>query len=221
MDAEHPAEGSLLAAAEVVVRGGVIAFPTDTLYALGCSLFDAAAVEMIARLKRRDPRHAVISLISDTQVVYGLCVEVSPVAERLMARFWPGPLSLIFRAAPIVPVRVRGEGGTLALRFPKDTLCQALIQRIGGPIVASSANLTGRPPATTAAEVVEVFGNQVDLVLDGGSRTGGRASTLVDVSGPRPRLLRRGVLDVTADLGEFGDLSAEKLADGGARLDSR
>lgn len=208
VDPEHPAEGPLLAAAEVVLRGGVIAFPTDTLYALGCSLFDVPAVEMIARLKRRDPKHAVISLISDKQAVYGLCEDVPGVAERLMARYWPGPLSLIFRAAPIVPPRVRGQGGTLALRLPKDTLCQALLERIGGPMVASSANLTGQPPASTAADVVRVFGNQLDLVLDGGPRHGGMASTLVDVSGPRPRLLRRGALDVTGTLGDFEDLTA-------------
>jgi len=208
VDPERPAEAALLAAAEVVLRGGVIAFPTDTLYALACSLFDVPAVEMIARLKRRDPRHAVISLIADKLAVYALCEDVSAVAERLMSRYWPGPLSLIFRAAPIVPVRVRGEGGTLALRLPKDALCHALVERIGGPIVASSANLTGQPPASSAADVVRVFGNQLDLVLDGGPRTAGLASTLVDVSRPKPRLLRRGALDVTDVLGDFEDLTA-------------
>ena len=90
--------GVLLEAAEAVLRGGVIAFPTDTLYGLGCSLFDVSAVEMVARLKRRDPSLAVISLIPEPRQVYGLASEVSEVAERLMQRFWPGPLSLIFRA---------------------------------------------------------------------------------------------------------------------------
>jgi L-threonylcarbamoyladenylate synthase len=130
------------------------------------------------------------------------------VAERIMTRFWPGPLSLIFLAAPIVPVRVRGAGGTVALRCPRDTLCERLLDRIGGPVVSSSANLSGQRPAETAEEVVRIFGNQLDLVIDGGPRHGGLPSTLVDVSGARPRLLRRGVIDVTADLGDFEDVTA-------------
>jgi L-threonylcarbamoyladenylate synthase len=205
VDPENPDEGALLEAAEAVLRGGVIAFPTDTLYGLGCSLFDVSAVEMVARLKRRDPSLAVISLIPEARQVYGLAREVSEVAELLMTRFWPGPLSLIFQAAPIVPARVRGAGGTVALRCPRDTLCQRLLDRIGGPVVSSSANLSGQRPAETAEEVVRIFGNQLDLVIDGGPRHGGLPSTLVDVSGTRTRLLRRGVIEVSAALGEFED----------------
>jgi L-threonylcarbamoyladenylate synthase len=221
VERERPDENALLEAAEAILRGGVIAFPTDTLYGLGCSLFDVSAVEMLARLKRREPGLAVISLISDVQAVYGLCTGVGVVAQRLMERYWPGPLSLIFKAATLVPSEVR-RGGTVALRLPRDTLCQALVERVGGPVVASSANLTGRPPAASAEEVIRVFGNQLDLVLDGGPIVEGLASTLVDLSGPRPRLLRRGALDVAADLGDFEDLSAPGA--GGTsppRLDSR
>jgi L-threonylcarbamoyladenylate synthase len=207
VDPANPDRNVLLAAAEAVLRGGVIAFPTDTLYGLGCSLFDVSAVEMVARIKRRDPSLAVISLIPEPRQVYGLAQEVSETAERLMARHWPGPLSLIFLAAPIVPTRVRGAGGTVALRCPKDTLCQRLLDRIGGPVVSSSANLSGRPPAETAEDVVRIFGNQLDLVIDGGPRHGGQPSTLVDVSGARARLLRRGAIDVTSDLGEFDDVT--------------
>lgn len=208
IDPLHPDDAALRAAAEVVLRGGVIAFPTDTLYGLGCSLFDVEAVGMVARLKRRDPSLAVISLIPEPRQAWGLAAEISPVAERLIERYWPGPLSLIFRAAPIVPPRVRGAGGTVALRCPKDTLCQRLLARIGGPVVSSSANLSGQPAAQSAEDVLRIFGNQLDLVLDGGPREGGLASTLVDVSGPRPRLLRAGALDVTADLGDFSDARA-------------
>jgi tRNA threonylcarbamoyl adenosine modification protein (Sua5/YciO/YrdC/YwlC family) len=210
VDAESPEQAPLLAAAEAILRGGVIAFPTDTLYGLGCSLFDVSAVQMIARIKRRDPSLAVISLIPEPRQVYGLASEVTDVAERLIQRYWPGPLSLIFKAAPIVPRPVRGAGGTVALRVPRDRLCQRLLDTIGGPVVSSSANLSGQRPAETAQEVVQVFGNQLDLVLDGGPRRGGVSSTLVDVSGSRPRLLRRGALDVSADLGDFEDVSAER-----------
>ena len=193
-----------------MLRGGVIGFPTDTVYGLGCSLFDVEAVLMVARIKRRDPSLAVISLIPEPRQVHGLASQVTPLAERLVTRFWPGPLSLIFRAAPIVPPRVRGAGGTVALRCPKDELCQRLLAVIGGPVVSSSANLSGQRPAETAEEVIRIFSNQLDLVIDGGPRSGGMASTLVDVSGDRPRLLRRGALDVAAELGDHDDLTVER-----------
>jgi L-threonylcarbamoyladenylate synthase len=205
VDPGHPDEEALNAIAEAVLRGGVVAFPTDTLYGLGCSLFDVAAVELLQRLKRRDPSLAVISLIPEPDQVYGLCSEVSEAAERLMRGFWPGPVSLIFKAGPIVPVRVRGAGGTVALRCPRDTLCQRILDRIGGPVVSSSANLSGQPPAVTADEVVRIFGNQLDLVIDGGPRHGDAPSTLVDVTAARPRLLRRGAVDVSGALGDFVD----------------
>jgi L-threonylcarbamoyladenylate synthase len=208
VDPTRPDGAALTRIAEAVLRGGVVAFPTDTLYGLHCSLFDVDAVQMIARLKRRDPSLAVISLIPEADQAYGLAAEVNEVAERLIARHWPGPLSLIFRAAPIVPPRVRGAGGTVALRCPKDLLCQKLLARIGGPVVSSSANLSGQPPAQSAEEVLRIFGNQLDLVLDGGPKQGGQASTLVDVSVAKPRLLRGGALDVTADLGDFSDARA-------------
>ena len=204
VDPEKPDDEALDAAAEAVLRGGVSAFPTDTLYGLGCSLFDVRAVEMVARLKRRDLSLAVISLIPTPSQVYGLASDVPPVAERLIQHFWPGPLSMIFMASAVVPAPVRGAGGTVALRCPKDHLCERLLGRIGGPVVASSANLTGQRPAQTAEEVIQIFGNQVDLVLDGGPRNG-KPSTLVDVSGARPRLLRRGAVDVEADLGDYED----------------
>jgi tRNA threonylcarbamoyl adenosine modification protein (Sua5/YciO/YrdC/YwlC family) len=208
VDPQRPERAALEAAALAIMRGGVIAFPTDTVYGLGCSLFDVAAVELVQRLKRRDPRHAFISLIPEPGQVDGLALTVSPVARRLIREFWPGPLSLIFLAAEIVPRGVRGEGGTIALRCPKDPLSFALLQRFGGPVVSSSANLSGQPPAETAEEVVATFGNQLDLVLDGGPRRGGVPSTLVDVSGPRPKLLRRGPVDVSDRLGDFEDGTA-------------
>jgi tRNA threonylcarbamoyl adenosine modification protein (Sua5/YciO/YrdC/YwlC family) len=207
VDPENPERRTLEAAAQAIMRGGVIAFPTDTLYGLGCSLFDVAAVELIGKLKRRAPHHAFISLIPDPAQADGLALSVSPVARRLIRACWPGPLSMIFVAAEIVPSSLRGAGGTIALRCPKDTLSHALLHRFGGPVVSSSANLSGQPPAETADEVVGYFGNQLDLVLDGGPRRGGVPSTLVDVSGPRPKLLRQGALEVTTWLGEYDDLS--------------
>jgi tRNA threonylcarbamoyl adenosine modification protein (Sua5/YciO/YrdC/YwlC family) len=210
VDPEKPAREVLEAAAQAIMRGGVIAFPSDTLYGLGCSLFDVAAVELVGRLKRRGAGMAFISLIPEPSQAEGLASSLSPVARKLIREFWPGPLSLIFHAAPLVPVAVRGIGGTIALRCPRDTLSHALLMRFGGPVVSSSANLSGEPPAASAEEVVAYFGNQLDLVLDGGPRLGAVPSTLVDVSGRRPKLLRRGALDVTPFLGDHDDATTER-----------
>lgn len=210
VDPEKPGRDALEAAAQAIMRGGVIAFPTDTLYGLGCSLFDVAAVELVGRLKRRGAGMAFISLIPEPSQADGLASGITPVARKLIREFWPGPLSLIFHAAPLVPAPVRGAGGTIALRCPKDTLSHALLTRFGGPVVSSSANLSGQPPAASAEEVVGYFGNQLDLVLDGGPRRGAVPSTLVDVSGPKPKLLRRGELDVTPFLGAYEDVTAER-----------
>lgn len=208
IDPADPDSATLDLAAEAVLRGGIIAFPTDTLYGLSCSLLDASAVDLLARLKRRDPALAVISLIPSPDQAWALAHDVPPLAEKLIRAHWPGPLSIILPASGFVPERVRGQGGTVALRCPKDTLSHALLERIGGPVVSSSANLSGQKPAETAEEVVAIFGNQLDLVLDGGPRRGGVPSTLVDFSGPRPKLLRRGAVDVSALLGDFEDRSS-------------
>jgi tRNA threonylcarbamoyl adenosine modification protein (Sua5/YciO/YrdC/YwlC family) len=170
------------------------------VYGLGCSLFDVSAVEMIERLKRRDKALAVISLIPEPAQALGLAARVSPVAARLIEAYWPGPLSLIFKAAPIVPARVRGAGGTVALRCPKDRLCHALLDFIGGPVVSSSANISGQPTAETAEEVVKIFGNQLDVILDGGPMRDRKPSTLIDVSGPEPRVLRRGAIEIPEEM---------------------
>ena len=199
IDRETPDRAALVAAAEAVLRGGVIAYPTDTLYGLGCSLFDVSAVEMVERLKRRGKDLAVISLIPDPAQVWGLASHVSPVAERLIETYWPGPLSLIFKAAPIVPPRVRGAGATVALRCPKDKLSHDLLDFIGGPVVSSSANISGQPPARSAKEVIETFGNQLDVVLDAGPVENRQPSTLVDVSRDPARVLRQGAVDVSSE----------------------
>lgn len=208
IDSRNPDVATLDVAAEAVLRGGVIAFPTDTLYGLSCSLLDASAVEMLARLKRRDPSHAVISLIPTPDLAWALAYEVPLAAEKLIRAFWPGPLSIILTASGFVPERVRGQGATVALRCPNDPLSQALLARIRGPVVSSSANLSGQPPAETAEDVVRYFGNQLDLVLDGGPRRGGMPSTLVDCSGPKPKLLRRGAVDISPVVADFEDRSS-------------
>ena len=187
-------------AAEAVLRGGVIAFPTDTVYGLSCSLMDPAAVEFIYRLKKRPSHLSVIALLPEPDAVHPLVDALPEIGEALIKRFWPGPLSIIFKASSLVPLRLHGERGTIALRVPRHPLCQALLADVGGPLVSSSANLSGQPPCADADEIRKVFGNQLDVVLDGGPSPASLPSTVVDVSSGRMELVREGAADVSAFL---------------------
>jgi len=198
IDPQKPERRTVAEAAEAILRGGVISFPTDTFYGLGCSLMDPAAVDMLYRLKRRPQNLAVISLISDPSEVEALASVIPDVAVTLMKRFWPGPLSIVFRASLVVPQACRGPRETIALRYPDHPLSLALVSALGGPLVASSANLSGQPPAKSAEEVIRAFGNQLDLVLDGGPSQANAPSTLVDVTTGKVEILRPGAVDVGA-----------------------
>jgi len=198
IDPQQPERRTVAEAAEAILRGGVISFPTDTFYGLGCSLMDPAAVDMLYRLKRRPQNLAVISLISDPSEVEALAAVIPDVAVTLMKRFWPGPLSIVFRASLVVPQACRGPRETIALRYPDHPLSLALVSALGGPLVASSANLSGQPPAKSAEEVIRTFGNQLDLVLDGGPSQANAPSTLVDVTTGKVEILRPGAVDVGA-----------------------
>jgi len=202
IDPLEPAKGVVAEAAETLLRGGVVAFPTDTVYGLSCLLMDPSAVEFVYRLKHRPAHLSVIALIPEPDAVYPLVESVPEIAETLMARFWPGPLSIIFAASPLVPPRVAGERNTIALRVPRHPWCEALLGAVGGPLVSSSANLSGQPPCADAEEIVAAFGNQIDIVLDGGRVAETPPSTVVDVSGGGCEVVRAGAVDVSAYVGK-------------------
>jgi L-threonylcarbamoyladenylate synthase len=197
VDPQHPAPGPVREAAEAVLRGGVIAFLGDAGYVLSCSIMDPTAVEFVHRLKRRTAPMAAVALVADAEAIHTLVDSVPAAAEPLMRRHWPGPLSILFPASSLVPPRVRGEDGRIALRVPATPLARALLDAVGGPLMASSANVTGAPPATTVAAILRTFGNQIDVVLDSGAAPPGLLpATLVDATGPRPVVVRAGAVHV-------------------------
>jgi L-threonylcarbamoyladenylate synthase len=200
IDPRRPEKELVDACAEEILRGSCVSFLTDTFYGLGCSLMDGSAVEMIYRLKHRPPALAIISLISDSSSVEALTLDVPQSAVQLMRRYWPGSLSIIFRASPLIPAPSRGPRETIALRCPDHALSRALIEAVGGPVVATSANRSGEPPARTADEVARIFGNQLAMILDCGEATATQPSTLVDVSSGPARLLRPGAVEIEPSL---------------------
>lgn len=185
-------------AAAVLRGGGLVAFPTETVYGLGADASNPEALKKIYAAKGRPRNHPlIVHLASETQVA--AWVEAMPeAARRLAQRFWPGPLTLILKRAPHVNALVTGGQDTIALRVPSHPVAQGLLAAFGGGIAAPSANRYGRVSATTAEHVREEFGAAVECVLDGGPSEVGIESTIVDVSGARPALLRPGSITARA-----------------------
>jgi len=179
-------------AVEILRSGGLVAFPTETVYGLGADASNAEAVKKIYAAKGRPRNHPLIVHLGSAGQLGEWASEIPETGKRLAERFWPGPLTLIYKRAPHVNALVTGGQDTVALRVPSHPVAQALLGAFGGGIAAPSANRYGRVSATTAEHVRGEFGNAVDCVLDGGASDVGIESTIVDVSGERPALLRPG-----------------------------
>lgn len=184
----------IAAAAEVLCRGEVVAFPTDTVYGLGAAAFQEPAVQALYEIKGRPEAKAIPLLLASADDLGQVAASVPAVAERLLREFWPGPLTLVLEARAEVPAVVRAGGRTVAVRVPDHPVAQALIRALGAPLAATSANRSGMPEALTAAEVVRQLGSRVRWVLDGGHSPGGRPSTVVDVTVRPPAIRRVGAL---------------------------
>ncbi len=192
VDPAHPESAVIEAAAEVIKRGGTVAFPTETVYGLGADALDAKAVSEIFDAKGRPRGNPLIVHIASLAQGRGLVAHWPPAAELLARKFWPGPLTLILPRASIVPDEVTAGLPNVALRFPAHPVALALIEAGGTPIAAPSANLSGHPSPTCSAHVLADLAGKVDLILDGGPTEVGLESTILDLSRPRPVLLRPG-----------------------------
>lgn len=180
-------------AAELLRTGGVVAFPTETVYGLGASAFDARAVARIFEIKRRPAFDPLIVHVLDDAMLQRVAARVDERARALMARFWPGPLTLVLPKTPSVPEIVTAGLQTVAVRMPAHAVARALLERIGLPLAAPSANPFGSLSPTRAEHVYRALGESVDLVLDGGRTEHGLESTIVALE-PRPTLLRPGAV---------------------------
>jgi L-threonylcarbamoyladenylate synthase len=184
---------SIERAAEILRSGGLVAFPTETVYGLGGDATDDRAVAAIFEAKGRPKFNPLIVHVADPDAAFALGVATNA-ARRLAEKFWPGPLTLVLRRADGCPVSLLASAGldTLAVRVPRHPVAQALLRAAGRPLAAPSANRSGRVSPTTAQHVIESLGGRVALILDGGACPVGVESTVVDVSGEAPALLRPG-----------------------------
>ena len=200
-------------AAEVLKRGGLVGFPTETVYGLGA---DASSKDAVARLyaaKRRPADHPVIVHFADAQAAFQWARDVPEGAQKLAAAYWPGPLTMILKRSPQAGDFVTGGQDTIGLRVPSHPVAQELLKAFGGGIAAPSANRFGQVSPTTATHVKQDLGADVELVLDGGPSEVGIESTIVDLSGEVPTLLRPGRISRPELEKALGGLVQEKRAD--------
>lgn len=177
-------------AGQLLRGGGLVAFPTDTVYGLGAMLFDAQAIEQLYVVKSRDAAKAIAVLVGDESGLAQSAGELSGVASRLAQRFWPGPLTLVVDANPGLPANL-SPLPTVGVRMPDHPVALALLRRTG-PLAVTSANLSGQPNACSAEEVYAQLHGRIPFILDGGQTPGGLPSTVVDCTGSELVLLRQG-----------------------------
>jgi L-threonylcarbamoyladenylate synthase len=187
---------ALEAALDLLRAGAPIAFPTDTVYGVGAAGLDAQAVLRLYDVKDRPRHQAIPLLLADTDDLRGVCPMIPPIAEALARRHWPGGLTLVVPAASHLPAELLAGGSTVAVRIPAHAVLRDLIRRLGQPLAATSANLHGRSNPASAEDVAADLGPRIQLILDGGRTPGDVPSTIVDVTGDTPRVLRQGVVRV-------------------------
>lgn len=197
-------EPSIAAAVEILRSGGLVAFPTETVYGLGADASNPDAVRKIFAAKGRPSDHPVIVHVASIAQLNDWAIDVPPAARMLGEEFWPGPLTLILKRAPSVPDVVTGGQDTVGIRIPSHPVAQSMLKAFGGGVAGPSANRFGRVSTTTAQHVYDELGDKVDLILDGGACEVGIESTIIDFSRGKPVLMRPGhitVDDIEAVLG--------------------
>ena len=201
---------ALARASALLRQGELVVFPTDTVYGVGVDAFNPAAVDRLYRVKQRDLEKGIPILISDLtilpQVTAGLPERHRAALQALITRYWPGPLTLILPRRLDLPANLSPNVG-VAVRLPNHDAVRRLIRAAGGAIAASSANLSGEPPACTAEEAIAIFQGRVAAVVDGGRTPGGAPSTILDFTGAQPELLRAGPLPLAQLLADMRQLA--------------
>jgi L-threonylcarbamoyladenylate synthase len=193
IDSERPGADAIARAAAIIRRGGVVAIPSDALYTLVADPLNLNAVGRVFKAKGRESNRSLPLLVSDLLMAEELATELNSRFYLLARHYWPGPLTLIVPASAKVPLKVTGNTGRLALRQSKSPVAQAILEKLGQPIISTSANLSGQPTCRTGIEVFAAMDGDVDLVLDGGLAPGEGATT-VDVTEPYWRVIKEGAI---------------------------
>lgn len=180
--------------AEILKNRGVMAYPTDTFYGFGADCFSGEAIKRIYQLKKRQEAKALSVMLSTSEQVKEIAADIPPLFWDLSREFWPGPLTLVFRASPRLPQDLLGPSETIGVRLPALSWLRKLIQEVKFPITATSANISGEKEIARVEKIIEIFWGKIDLVVDGGSTPGTKPSTVLDLTQKPPKVLREGTI---------------------------
>jgi len=181
-------------AVKIISEGGIVAFPTESFYGLGVDATNPHAIKRLFRLKKRDPDLPILILISSIKELYKYATSIPLGAKRMGKKYWPGGLTMIFQSSPVLPSVLTAGQGKVGIRISSHPVANALSRALNVPITGTSANISGMPPCTMADQVVEFFGDDLDLILDGGETEGKNPSTLLDVTIDPPLIIRGGII---------------------------
>ena len=198
VDPAYPDADVIARAAECLRAGGLVAFPTETVYGLGAHALDRAAILRVFAAKERPANDPLIVHVATLDAAAALVEDIPRVARELAARFWPGPLTMVLRRSAQVPDEVTAGLATVAIRVPSHPVARALLERARIPVAAPSANLFSRPSPTRAAHVLADLNGRIDMIVDGGATDVGLESTVIDLAGGLPTILRPGAIDLDA-----------------------
>ena len=194
IDPNKPEAERIDEAVAILKSGGVIALPTETFYGLGADARNEAAIDKIFGIKGREFKNPLLVVIGDVRHLEAFAADVPEEARTLMDRFWPGPLSIVFRAATSVSPKLTAGSGKIGIRLTSHPIAMEISRRLGGPLTATSANLSGAPECSSAVELLSQLEGKLDGVVDGGQTPGGKGSTIVDTTVSPARILREGVI---------------------------
>jgi L-threonylcarbamoyladenylate synthase len=194
---------SVTEAAQVILNGGVVIYPTETIYGLGANALEPKVVEKVYSIKERTKSNPILVLIPDRSALDELTLEVPEVADKLISAFWPGPLTIVFKAAPVISSILTAGSGKLGIRLSSDKFCSELLRICGIPITSTSANLSGEANPNSIAMINRKVLDGVDLIVDGGTLSSKVPSTVVDVASGKLELIREGAVPYTKILEIF------------------
>ncbi len=194
IDPNVPDPGIIARAADIITEGGVLVFPTQSLYGLGVNAFDDNAINRIFEIKERPPEKPLLVLINDIPELDSLVRETPPPARRIMETFWPGSVTLVFSARPELPLNLTAGTGKIGIRLPLHPVARRLVRLAGTPITGTSANLSGGVGCSFVGQLDLPVRQRADMILDAGKLRGGAGSTIVDVTVSPPRILREGLV---------------------------
>lgn len=197
IDPINPERPLILKAARILREGGIVAYPTETFYGLGADAENVKAIERIYTIKGREDKKPISILIGSKEDITKYALHITERGEKLMNRFWPGALTLVFEASRNVPEILTAGTGKIGIRLSSHAISTHLVQNIPESLTATSANVSGKKECSSAREVMEGLGNAIDAVIDGGTTPGGLGSTILDVTEDPPRILREGIIPIS------------------------